>query len=766
MRETCFALRASDTSEPCALAMQRLWLTGQILPTGARIWVQHEFQSGEPRPIEAMYGFVLPRDAAMRRFKIEGDGFRVDSELRRTADASKVYEEALAEGSLAALARQYGDGIVNLSVGNIRPKERVVVTLEILAGVELYDDALRFRFPFTLAPSYHAGAKTIAVDNDTGELELPSETFGDLILPQFKRSASQLHAVGFDLNVEAGAPIEEILSPSHAIRVRKNRVQLTPDRDVPDRDLVLEMKVERVVRTVTGGGRFAVAVPSTFFGEKPAAVKRVVILLDRSGSMQGAPIDQAKKAIEACLATLGTEDRFGLVAFDNKTDDFRPTLQPGTREHRNDAAAFLKRIGARGGTELAAGVEAAAAMLGKEPGNVLILTDGQVFETEAILARARATGMRIHCLGIGSASQDRFLSQLATQTGGVSRFLTARERVDVAAVDLFASLGAPVASEIRAAVKPEGSVEIEPPANAFAGNSTLIAGKSTGTLVLEWKAETGKCQREVSLSASESPVGETLRLLEGARKITDLECRLTGTDRKADRIRERLQHLGEKYGLANREMSLVAVVKREGDSEDGVPKTIVVPVGMPQDTSSKSYFLGAKGTFGGGQITAAALERGYLPLLDARAPAAVPGAPLTLGKLSFAKRVIKSFRSVGEPIKKFEAEEDLLMELAALLESDGGMPGRTVEARIDNSLAALLYFRQTGNTRASGPFRAHAERLSRFLESHGDAQILQIVAKQRVEGDWRPHAERLLREGSVDIGAFRPDLQTHGLWTA
>jgi Ca-activated chloride channel family protein len=751
-----------ETSEPCALAMQRLWLTGQILPTGARLWVQHEFESGEPRPIEAMYGFVLPRDAAMRRFKIEGDGFRVESELRRTADASKLYEEALAGGSLAALARQYGDGIVNLSVGNIRPKERVVVTLEILAGVELYDEALRFRFPFALAPSYHAGARTIAVDADTGEIDLPAEAFGDLILPPFKRSASHLHAVGFDLSVDAGTPVEEILSPSHAIRVRKNRAQLTPDRDVPDRDLVLEMKVAPVVRAVTGGGRFAAAVPSRFFGEKPAGPKRVVILLDRSGSMQGAPIAQAKKAIEACLAALGADDRFGIVAFDSKTEHFRSTLQPGTRENRNEAAAFLKRIDARGGTELAAGVEAAAAVMGKDAGNLLILTDGQVFETETILSRARAAGIRIHCLGIGSASQDRFLSQLAAQTGGVSRFLTPRERVDMAAVDLFASLSAPVASDIRASVRPEGSVEIEPPANAFAGHATLIAGKGSGSLMLEWTSDAGKHSHEVRLPASESPIGETLRLLEGARKITDLEGRLTGTDREAARIRERLQQLGEKYGLANREMSLVAVVKREGDTEDGVPKTIVAPVGMPQDTPFSSYFLGAKGAVRGATTGVFALM-GRPDFLRDMAPA---GSAVTLGKASFAKRLKETFHWSGEQSKKIETEEDLLMGLAALLESDGGMPGHTEEERVANSLAALLFFRQTGNTRASGPLRAHAERLSGFLESHGDNQVLQIVARQSIEGDWRPHAERLLREGAVDIRAFQPDLRSHGLWTA
>ena len=55
------------------------------------------------------------------------------------------------------------------------------------------------------------------------------------------------------------------------------------------------------------------------------------------------------------------------------------------------------------------------------------MTDGQVMGTEAILARARSTGTRLHSLGIGSASQDRFLTLLARETGGVNRFVGPRE---------------------------------------------------------------------------------------------------------------------------------------------------------------------------------------------------------------------------------------------------------------------------------------------------------------------------------------------------
>ena len=120
----------------------------------------------------------------MRRFQITGEGFSVHSQLKPVEEAAKAYEEALARGHLSALAREYRDGLVNLSVGNLRKDEAVTVWLKIVAGVELNDGGLRFRFPFTLAPSSQPNARMSAVEGG-GEIELPEEEFGDLVLPAF-----------------------------------------------------------------------------------------------------------------------------------------------------------------------------------------------------------------------------------------------------------------------------------------------------------------------------------------------------------------------------------------------------------------------------------------------------------------------------------------------------------------------------------------------------------------------------------------------------
>jgi hypothetical protein len=58
-----FAPGHGATGKPLNLSMQKLWLTGQVLAVGARLWVRHEFVSSETEPVEVIYGFILPRDA-------------------------------------------------------------------------------------------------------------------------------------------------------------------------------------------------------------------------------------------------------------------------------------------------------------------------------------------------------------------------------------------------------------------------------------------------------------------------------------------------------------------------------------------------------------------------------------------------------------------------------------------------------------------------------------------------------------------------------
>ena len=612
----------------------------------------------------------------------------------------------------------YGDGLTNLSVGNIRPNEKVVVLLEMLTGVELHDDGLRFRFPFTLAPCYHAKARVIESEPGIGEIELPENEFGDLILPKFSQRASDLHEVGFSLELQLGDDIQEIASPSHTIRVERDsdrvrRVSLARNSDLPDRDLVLDIRKQSSAVTVlsgidsTGKGRFATVLPSTEFGHRPSTPRRVAILLDRSGSMQGKPIEQAKKAIQACLGVLDERDQFGLVVFSNDVEVFREHLQDATSANRRTASKFLDAVTADGGTEMSKGLDRAASLLwegdqesnGDEPGDILIITDGQVFGTEVIIERIRTSGTRVHCLGIGSASQDRFLAQLASQTGGVSRFITPAERVDLPAIELFGSIGRPVARNVSATVRGiDGSrIAPEPAKLVFTGTPLVVFGDTPVggdlELALEWQNEANNA-RAVKVPLEHTSLADTLKLFQGSRLISDVESRcVPSTDpakkRELFRLQRRLAELSTEYGLASSETALVAVVKRADDVKDQIPSTRVVPVGMPTDMYFADFFGAAP------PVRSAAAGSWDLMVTGSFARSrniSQHGMPL---KGSVIRRL---FGVDGDAREGFMASaaalpsEDLLVSLSGMLEPDGGMPGKGVEIRVASFArgAALL----------------------------------------------------------------------------
>lgn len=715
---------SKKTGEDLKLAMQRLWLTGKVTPFGARLLVEHTFESAESRPVEAIYAFMLPQDAALRSFRVVGEGFEVTSDLQPVEKAVKTYEKGIDEGSLAVLARQYADGMMNLTVGNLRPGETVRVILEILAGVERHDDGFRFRFPFTLAPGYHSEMKSISVPGG-GEMELPREEFGDLILPTWKKDADNLHAVGFDLELIGGQALGTVTSPSHGVSVAgqgaDRRVGLAVAADVPDRDLVLEARADESWNIAwSSEGSLSALLGSSRFGEPDEeSSRRVVFVLDRSGSMGGKSMQQAKNAVEAGIAVLRPTDQFSIVAFDHQVETFSRTLLEASDKNRKGARRFLSGIDSRGGTDLAAGVAKAAAMVKKGGGDLLVLTDGQVFGTADILKTARSAGARIHALGIGSASQDRFLSQLGRDTGGQSRFLTARERIDLALLELFAAVSPAVATDVRVQAGGETLVmtDVQP------GQPMLVRQEgSPAGLAMVW------ADGKLDLPVVEAPanLGEALWLLHGAARITEVESHITGEPEGEDR--GTLEALSRQYGLASRVMALVAVVDRACDKPGEVPQTQVVPVGMPQDVNLGAYFgtdaaalgistvigsaagienelvLCQKVTAGYSSVAPTARRRGILPFLK--------------DKLSRAVSTSHEYKDSG--LVEVEENHDSLIEDVSLLEADGGMPGDSLEDRIAASLELLERLLDDGSTRARGPFRHHVRRLIDFL---GDVML-------------------------------------------
>jgi Ca-activated chloride channel family protein len=595
------------TRQPIKMAMQHLDLVGRASAAGALLQVIHKFKAEGTAPVEALYTCQLPRNGVVRRFIVKGDGFEVESKLSPRAEARKEYEEGVQQGHLSVLSEASLDGLTTISIGQIRPDEEVTVTVEIVCGVEVRDQGFRFRFPFTLAPNYHSQA--VASSN---RVELPTSVFGDLILPEWKNAAKGgLHQVSFKVMVDPGGALDFVSSPSHRVLIRPNadgtaEVSLAGGNDVPNRDLVIDVNAKEATPVIYAdtslvagttpvatlpkdAPAWTVSVPSSKVPKAAAVARKVLFLLDRSGSMQGDRMAQARLATQACLSALEPTDEFGLISFSYTPEVFAPILAPATDANRKQAKLFLDRINASGGTELLAALTAATEVLSSSgDGDIFLITDGEVMETGTILEQMASTGIKVHVLGIGDASQDRFMASMSRRTGGVQRMVGVGEDVATQALDLFNAVKQPLQQNVKAVVElTDGKLQEHTVKTVWDRTAVLITDNGQNgrvlpkNILLYWDG--GNTKVELPLHR-EAPDG-LMALLWAGRQVEDLESALdqAGKGPKKVAIEKMLKEVSMTYSLASRVMSLSAVVKRIGDIANVPVNQQIIPVGMPSD---------------------------------------------------------------------------------------------------------------------------------------------------------------------------------------
>ena len=80
---------------------------------------------------------------------------------------------------------------------------------------------------------------------------------------------------------------------------------------------------------------------------------------------------------------------------------------------------------------------------------------------------------------------------------------------------------------------------------------------------------------------------------------------------------------------------------------------------------------------------------------------------------SWLKRLFRMGRQPAAP----SSADDILLDLASRMDSDGGMPGKDRESRAIATVIALLAFFSQGHTTEQGAFRSPVARLASFLKS-------------------------------------------------
>jgi Ca-activated chloride channel family protein len=191
-------------------------------------------------------------------------------------------------------------------------------------------------------------------------------------------------------------------------------------------------------------------------GERPA--KTVVFVLDRSGSMSGQKIVQARNALKFVLDNLREGDTFNILAYDDRVESYRPELRRYNTETRHDAARWVENIHPGGSTNIDEALRTAMKMITdrSRPSYVIFLTDGLPTAgdtNEASIARhakdANDARARLFAFGVGYDVNARLLDRLSGGNGGTSEYVKPDQDIEASVSSFFRRMTSPVLSDIR-----------------------------------------------------------------------------------------------------------------------------------------------------------------------------------------------------------------------------------------------------------------------------------------------------------------------------
>jgi len=728
--------RGADGKDALELPLVHTRVVAQVSGAISRVEVTQYFRNPSPDRLEAIYAFPLPPDAAVTDMLFRVGDRVVLSEVRRREEAKRVYEQARQEGRTAALTEQERPNLFTQSIANVPPGETVAVVLRYVHEVPFQDGRYQFHFPMTIGPRYVPGAPLApgavraaragtGTAPDTDKVPDASRVTPSVV-PAGVRSA---HDVDVLVKLVPAAAFDDVAARSHRVvtgvdAAGARLVALAEDDRVPDRDLVLSWRpaaaapaAHALVQREKGDDWLLLFVqPPPEVAPAMVRPKELVFLLDKSGSMMGAPIERAKALVFRALDALGPDDTFQIVAFDGGAQSMTAAPIPGTPANRARAKAWLGLLQGGGGTEMLAGVRAAleAPFDPRRLRMVVFCTDGFIGnEAEIIEAVERLRGpARVFGFGIGE-SVNRYLVEGVARAGrGAAEVVSLAEPPDAAVERLFRRLDRPVLTELELAFEGARVEDLIPARlpDLFAGQPLVVSGRLAAgaptALLLRGRLGEAPWQARVPVvpapppdpTGTAQPVAGTL----WARRRVEELLSARPTAPAAAAIDEIVAH-ALRFKLVTPYTSFVAV-ERELRVDPRLPLAqALVPNELPAGVSPEGIFGPASAV----EVLPARVKPG-----DPELRVEAPGAVAVRVALPFERAPREAVRDPrrGDFVLRFlvptQWPDGSFDARVTVVHPGGGLEERTVPIRVDTTPAALAVL--------SAPARARPGELLRI----------------------------------------------------
>ncbi|MBI3911402.1 MAG: VWA domain-containing protein [Armatimonadetes bacterium] len=594
----------------------------------ARVQLRQEFHNPTEAPVEAVYTFPLPEDAAVDEMTMSIGSRVIRGEIKRREEAREIYEAARAAGQAAALLDQERPNIFTQSVANIMPGERVTVVISYVNLLKYDEGEYEFTFPMVVGPRFTpGGGYTVpgqrgdpsppqAIEGDPGATSVVTDA--DRITPPITPPATRTgHNISVTVNLDAGLPVQDVRSQLHPIATEasgptRRIIRLQNQDTLPNKDFVLryavagsEIQTGVLAHAVGDGfGYFTLILqPPQAPPQSQVSAKEMVFVIDQSGSQMGWPIRKAKETMRYCIRHLNPGDTFQLIGFNLNLNPCFPAPVPNTPENVAKAMRFLEPLEGEGGTDILRAVDYAL-RLPDDPERlrmICYMTDGYVGNDMQIIAyvRKHRGRARMFPFGIGN-SVNRFLIEgMAKEGRGVAELVTLNTPGEEAAARFYRRVSHPLLLDVGVDWHGLPVDEVYPKhlPDLFSARPLILKGRYTraaeGDITVHGLLRGRPWSQTIHVSfPSVQQENSALPTLWAREKIEALQSQdWLGAQlgRPDPKVQEQIVATALEYRLMSQYTSFVAVEERIVNV-GGRQRTVDVPVEMPEGVSYEGIF--------------------------------------------------------------------------------------------------------------------------------------------------------------------------------
>jgi Ca-activated chloride channel family protein len=467
------------------IVVERIEARAEIVEQAAMTTLDISVRNPSSRPAEAVLLLPVPDGAAVHSFLFDGPLREPSARLLPRDEARRTYDSIVAQIKDPALLEFAGFNLIRSSVFPVPANgtQRVRLTYDHVLQSEHgrvdyvlpRSESLAVAVPWTIRAEIRSRAPISMVYSPSHEIVTTTREPRHVALHVHEQRASDPGAFRFSYLLEQGALSASLIA--------------YPDPSI-------------------GGGYFLLmaGLPASVDAGAPAAVQReVTIVIDRSGSMAGPKMDQARAAALQVIEGLDAGEDFNIVDYSTQVALFAPRPVTKDKATLQAARAYVAGLRAIGGTNIS---DALVEALRPKPRAgvlpiVLFLTDGlpTVGRTSEIAIRDLALRenpheRRIFTFGVGNDVNVPLLDRIAGSTRATSTYVLPKDDVEIAVARVFSRLSGPVLSDLElATVDAHGAPTTRAvrdllPArlpDLFSGDQLVVLGRYVGTEPLAFR---------------------------------------------------------------------------------------------------------------------------------------------------------------------------------------------------------------------------------------------------------------------------------------